>query len=393
VTGEIDLNWLLGPTGVQLAQSSAKPGADVGSARAWHRRIHLPCTTDPTSGPRLGSQLFTLAEARQILDDPVRDKRYQQTPLGALIARYLDRLRFDNYSDRTVEVREPILARLALRHPDTRPEEFTYRMLVDYMTERTAAMSVHYRRQFASTLRVFFDWCLDEELIPADPARKLRSPRSKDADSTRRAFDREFIRQLVSGQQQRRDRLAIELVYTLALRRVELSRIRVRDFDFANLVVTIYGKGGTVLPQHIPARLAGEIEMYLREIDAKPDWYFMSPQKQIRTGRYPLYRYELRTTDPTKPYSLDGITCWFQRCRQAAGLEEEAPVPHELRHSGGTHFHQAGGDLVKTQHYMRHKNISTTANTYIHLDRAKAVAEVQEQMPGLFDDATTGEPN
>lgn len=42
---------------------------------------------------------------------------------------------------------------------------------------------------------------------------------------------------------------------------------------------------------------------------------------------------------------------------------------HELRHTAGTEFHRAGGDLKKTQMFLRRKSITTTADTYMHLDR------------------------
>jgi integrase/recombinase XerD len=52
---------------------------------------------------------------------------------------------------------------------------------------------------------------------------------------------------------------------------------------------------------------------------------------------------------------------------------QEAGVPHfpmhELRHTAGTEFHRASGDLKRTQMFMRHKSITTTADTYMHLDR------------------------
>ena len=40
-----------------------------------------------------------------------------------------------------------------------------------------------------------------------------------------------------------------------------------------------------------------------------------------------------------------------------------------LRRTAGTEFHRAGGDLKKTQMFVRHKSITTTADTYMHLDR------------------------
>jgi site-specific recombinase XerC len=38
-------------------------------------------------------------------------------------------------------------------------------------------------------------------------------------------------------------------------------------------------------------------------------------------------------------------------------------------HTAGTEFHRASKDLKRTQMFIRHKSITTTADTYMHLDR------------------------
>jgi hypothetical protein len=43
---------------------------------------------------------------------------------------------------------------------------------------------------------------------------------------------------------------------------------------------------------------------------------------------------------------------------------------HELRQTAGTEFHRTSKDLERTQMFMRHAWITTTADTYMHLDRA-----------------------
>ena len=65
-----------------------KPGT-AETARARHRRIQLPCVTDATQ-PTLEVALLTLAQARAILADPMRDLRYLDTRLGPMVAAYID---------------------------------------------------------------------------------------------------------------------------------------------------------------------------------------------------------------------------------------------------------------------------------------------------------------
>lgn len=318
-----------------------------------------------------------LAEAARLREDAVKDKTYQATPIGQLVKRYLDGLAFDNYSAKTADVREPILARLALDYAHLTIGEIVYNHLREF-TAQWAGASVAYRRSIVSTIRVFFEWAYEYDHIDTNPARKLRSPRTKDEDSRKRAYARETIRRLVTAQPQRRDRLALLLLYWLALRKNELRHVQVGDFDFAHRVLTVHGKGGRVLEQNVPEQLAGDLEHHFRTIAADPSHFLLSPQKQARYGSYPLYRYEIVTVDPRMPYSLSGLQRWFEACRDRAGLPDL--TLHELRHTAGTHFHMEGGDLVATQHFMRHSNPATTARTYVHLDRVRAVADVQRRM-------------
>lgn len=318
-----------------------------------------------------------LAEAARLREDTLRDKTYQATPIGRLVKRYLDGLAFDNYSGKTADVREPVLAKFSLDYAHMTVEEIVYNHLRDF-TAQWAGSSVAYRRSIVSTLRVFFEWAYEYDHIGVNPARKLRSPRTKDEDSQKRSYALETIRQLVTAQPQRRDRLAILCLYWLALRKNELRHVQVGDFDFAHNVLTVHGKGGTVLEQHVDAGLASDLEAYFREIGAEPGWFLLSPQKQIRYGAYPLYSYELRTLDPAVPYTLSGMQRWFEGCRSRAGMDHL--TLHELRHTAGTHFHLEGHDLVRTQHFMRHKDPATTAREYMHLDRVRDVAEVQRRM-------------
>lgn len=317
-----------------------------------------------------------LAEAARLREHAVKDKTYQATPIGALAKRYLDGLAFDNYSPRTVEERERVLANLALDYAHLTPEEITTEQLRDFLT-RWKDAAVNYRRALVSAIRVFFEWAHENDHVPVNPARKIRSPKTKDEDSRKRAFALKVVKQLVNAQPQRRDRLALLVLYWCALRRLELRQVQVGDFDFFNRILTVHGKGGTVLEQSLAEPVARELEAYFMEIEAQSDWFLLSPQHQVRRGAYPLYSMELATMDPRMPYSLSGITRWFENCRERAGLDVQM---HEIRHTAGTHFHLEGHDLVATQHYLRHANPATTAKTYVHLDRVRAVSDVQRRM-------------
>src|SRR5215471_3812293 len=108
-----------------LSRTGKRPG-DAVTPRARHRRYELPCTADLTNLIPLADQLFTLREARDILDDPMRDMRYLQTRMGPEIQAHLNYKRLRRGSPETWDAKERILARLAVAIPDVGVADITY---------------------------------------------------------------------------------------------------------------------------------------------------------------------------------------------------------------------------------------------------------------------------
>lgn len=310
----------------------------------------------------------------------VDKEAYIHTPIGALAKRYLDALRFDNYSPKTIKNREQTLGWLAFDHPELEADAVTYELLRAFLEDHWRDAAPNTKSFHVSSLRAFFGWAFEYDHVPSNPAKKLKSPRATDTD--RRAHSRSVIKGLIVAQDDRRDRVAIMLMYWCALRRDELRRVQFRHIDLARRVLTVFGKGGTVLEQSISEPLALELERHIQDSQCEADEYLLFPRKVGRRGAWPAYSTETVWEDRLRPYTESGIDRWWQRCRKNAGLDDKdnRMLMHELRHSAGTHMHETGHDLVSTQYFMRHRSASTTQRTYIHLDRVKQVAGVQRLM-------------
>lgn len=324
----------------------------------------------------LDSPAKILAAAARLRETAVKDKTYRQTPIGAAAGRYLDELAFNNYSDKTVENREQTLAWLALDYAHKALGDVDLVDLQTFLATHWRDAAVNTRAMHVSALRTFFEWCHEHDLIARDPARKLRGPRQKDTE--RRAHSEELVRKLVVAQPALRDRVGLLVLYWCGLRREELRLIQFRHIDLANRLLTVFGKGGRVLEQNIPEPLGLELERLMIVRDPHPDEYLLHPQRIGRYGAWPAYSEDVIWEDRFKPMAVSTIAKWWERCVARANLTH-FPM-HELRHTAGTHFHQEGHDLVATQHFMRHANPATTARTYVHLDRVRAVADVQRRM-------------
>lgn len=317
-----------------------------------------------------------LALAAELRETAVKDKTYRRTPIGAVAGRYLDELAFNNYAENTILTREQVLAWLSLDFAHRQLDELTRDDLQDFLAEHWRDAAVNTRATNTSAVRTFFEWCHARDLIATDPARRIRGPRRKDTE--RHAHEAAVVRALVTAQPSLRDRVALLLLYWCALRRNELRLVQFRHVDLGNRLLTVFGKGGTVLEQNLPEPLALPLERYMMLRDPAPDEYLLHPQRVGRYGAWPAYTEDVIWEDRLRPMTVSAIAKWWERC---VGRTDLVYFPmHELRHTAGTHFHQEGHDLVATQHFMRHVSPATTAQTYVHLDRVRAVAEVQRRM-------------
>lgn len=322
-----------------------------------------------------------LARAAELQENPVKDKSYRLTPLGRLVGLYLDEIIFNGYSLETIRSREGTLAYLSFRFANRDPASITTDELRAYTHSEWGELARNTKNVYVSCVKVFFAWAHDNDHIPHDPARKLRSVRQE--ETTRRAHPAATVRQLVVSQPALRDRCGLLALYWCALRRNELRQVQFRHVDLTNRILLVFGKGGTILEQNIPEPLELALKEHMLVRDPKPAEYLLYPQKVGRWGTYPLYSEDVIWENRMAPLSIPGIDKWWRRAVERSGLPH-FPM-HEMRHTAGTDFHRQGGDLIATQHFLRHKNPATTAKTYVHLDRVRTVSEVQRRMADPMD--------
>jgi len=189
--------------------------------------------------------------------------------------------------------------------------------------------------------------------------------------------------------------LLVKLLYGCGLRLNEALNLRVRDFDFDEGIITIFGKGRkfrkVLLPKKILAELAVHLErlekLYQRDLDAgfhgvfMPDlledrhknsarefgWQFFFPAKQMTPvpGDNTLRRYHLHETHVQKAVKAAAVQ---------ARIVKNA-TPHTFRHSFATHLLKAGYDIRTIQELLGHSDVRTTM-IYTHALRASQPKEV-----------------
>lgn len=146
-----------------------------------------------------------------------------------------------------------------------------------------------------------------------------------------------------------RDRLILEVLYCLGLRRAELIGLNDADIDFDRGTVTVLGKRGKTRLLPVPQELLDEIARYRRLRDEElPD----------RTGGALFVG---RHGDRLRPGPIQTLVN-----RALSSVDAEHRSPHLLRHSFATSMLNNGADINALRELMGHSRLSTT-QIYTHL--------------------------
>lgn len=186
-----------------------------------------------------------------------------------------------------------------------------------HLREEREAKPATVRNRF-SALRRFFNFLLEEDEIEHSPMAHMRGPKV-DEPAPEVLTDEELTRLLRAcegrGFEQRRDMALIRLMIDTGLRRFEAVGIQLEDLDLAGQQVRIMGKGGREGVVFFGAKVARDLDRYLRvrarHYQAALPALWLA-QKGALTG--------------------DGVHHLVQRRAGLAGIER-AVWPHLLRHS------------------------------------------------------------
>jgi integrase/recombinase XerC len=237
-------------------------------------------------------------------------------------------------------------------------------------TEAGLARATIARR--SASARGFTAWLAREQILPSDPAVRLRSP--KPGRTLPRVINRTQMQDLLDTLEQAargrepgavRDRAIIELLYASGVRVSELVGLDVGDVDLSHLTLRVTGKGDKerVVPFGVPAQTA--VVRYLNE--ARPLLASVPTTGPARAA-------SPSTTPASRALFLGahrnrlGVRAVY---RTVAALLESLPGtgpagPHALRHTAATHLLDGGADLRAVQEMLGHASLGTT-QIYTHV--------------------------
>ena len=237
--------------------------------------------------------------------------------------------------------------------PPREVEVSQLRGYVAYLHECGYAQATVARR--LACLRSFFRYCNREGICDKNPARPLRTPRAGRKLPhflTTDEVGKLLIAPPANKDDGLRDRAILETIYSAGLRVAELVALSLKDFDRAQGILRVLGKGRK---ERIAPVGSYAIKALTRWLEVRsPD----STAAAAERDAVFLNRFGRRLTTRS-------IGRMLEKHIATAGLSTQTS-PHTLRHSFATHLLDGGADLRSVQELLGHKSLTTT-QIYTHV--------------------------
>lgn len=147
------------------------------------------------------------------------------------------------------------------------------------------------------------------------------------------------------------------------MRRSELARLKIGDYNDTGRKFLFYGKGAKLQERHLPEQGVQYLKVWLEYLPDDPN--------------FPIFPYIKRDGTLVKR-SIDGqlVYSYLQVAVKNLGLEHSSP--HDFRKGLATHLLNDGVDLVALRDILGHESVSTTQK-YIRNDE-KVLREVANRI-------------
>ncbi|MBT3418330.1 MAG: tyrosine-type recombinase/integrase [Flavobacteriales bacterium] len=207
-----------------------------------------------------------------------------------------------------------------------------------------------------TTLKSFFKYLMQEDVISENPTRKIISPKnSKKLPVFVEKSKMDILLNEIEfpeGFEGERDKLIIDIFYMTGVRLSELINIKISDIDFSNSQMKVLGKRKKERMIPLTNTLLNQIKIF-------------SQKKSINLLLFT--NFEGLTLSPKQVYNLVN-----KYIGMVTSLDKKSP--HILRHTFATHMLNNGADINAIKEILGHSNLSAT-QIYTHntIDRLKTI--------------------
>lgn len=242
-----------------------------------------------------------------------------------------------------------------LKHTNTPVGQISSEQIAEYLgivTEK--GLSKRSTARLLSSLRSFFEWCVQEGEVKENPCDRVDAPKLghylpavlsiQEVESIMESVD-------LKAPFGKRNRAILEVLYGCGLRVSEAAGLRISHVYLDEGFVNVIGKGDKQRLVPLGEVAADAIRAYLPDRPAPAE------------RKYDDYLFLNRFGKPLSRISIFNLV---KDQAMAAGIRKEIS-PHTFRHSFATHLIENGADLRIVQEMLGHESILTT-EIYTHID-------------------------
>lgn len=245
---------------------------------------------------------------------------------------YLQSKKLEGYSEKTLRSYYGILMKFAdfVNKPVSLVTKNDIRYFLMQNTERLKPSSMN---TLMYSIKGFFTWLSNEELIPTSPAKNL--PVNKLPKRLRKSLTIEELERLRKGCTTNRERALVEFLFATGCRLSELVSVNLSDLNLSDNTLKVIGKGNKERIVCFSDKTKFHLNNYLSEREDEDPALFVSERK-------PYGRLHQRA-----------IQKIIKTIADKAGFDKSV-YPHLLRHTMATLGFQSGANLTTIQHLLGH---------------------------------------
>lgn len=262
------------------------------------------------------------------------------TATSALIFRYLQHLKTDSKSQKTIDNRRNILIPF-FRKVNKEPQEVTLQDIERYLFERAIEVKPSTLQIEKQALRGFFRYCYEYcemdikfrwEIIQR---KKVKPPKIA-------TFTPDEVTAVISKCKELQDKLIISLMFETGMRIGEVLSLKILDIQGTSIQVR--GKGENDRMVFMTRELCKAIYDYIAHRGDYSGFVFRPLQQH-------------KNHDNDRYVSAYGVRGRIQKAFKQCGYKMH---PHQLRHSFAKNWLMQGGDLRTLQILLGHADLTTT---------------------------------
>ena len=204
-------------------------------------------------------------------------------------------------------------------------------------------LSISTVKGYIRVWKAFFNWCYQEELIPSNPAGRLKAPKAPKKVTP--AFTDDHIQRMLavcdtSKPTGFRDYVILLLLLDTGMRVAEIGSLRVENVH--DTYIKVEGKGRK------------EREIGIHPEMSKLLWKYVHKYRHAVDGEPLLF------VGRRGPLGVYGIQYVVRSIKQKTGLSHIKLSAHVFRHTHSKMYMENGGELFKLSRELGHSSIQTT---------------------------------